>query len=513
MTLPAQVRRHARERPNSPAVIDCLGTRTSTFQELDQAADRVAAYLWKLGVEPGHVVAVQLPNWYESVVIDLAVLRIGAVLNPMLPIYRHRELHHMLTVGETRVLFTPGMYRGFDHQALGKNLRSEVPTLSSHVSVPGPELDKEWLSRTFDDGDGRPPEVSRAASEVSELLFTSGTEASPKAVMHTEQTTNFAARNVQESLGLGNGDVVWMPSPIGHSTGLNYGVRAALYHGLPLVLQDRWNAADAVDLITRFHCSYTLVATTFVSDLVDEARRSGRDLSCLSKLGSGGAPIPAELVDAAADLGATVLRLYGSTEVLVATWNRPSSPMVTRRETDGAPMVHMEVQVRDEEGRRLVDAEGEIFVRGPSTSVGFYADAGRTAATYTDDGWIRSGDMGIVDGDGNLRVVGRKKEIIIRGGLNIAPREIEDLLLRHPAVSEVAVVGLADERLGEITCACVVPAPEAMPTLATLVEFLRQAGLATFKLPQRLILVESLPKTPTGKVQKVLLAQQATGAP
>jgi acyl-coenzyme A synthetase/AMP-(fatty) acid ligase len=418
----------------------------------------------------------------------------------------------MLTVGRTTALFTPDTYRGFGHRELGERLRAEVPTLKAHITVPGPEQNPEWLPTTFSGPAYSASEISRPASAVSELLFTSGTEAAPKAVMHTEQTTNFAARNVQESLGLGEGDVVWMPSPIGHSTGLNYGVRMALYHGLPLVLQDRWSASDALGLIGRFGCSYTLVATTFVSDLVDAAARAGTDLSCLHMLGSGGAPIPPELVDAAANCGATVLRLYGSTEVLVAAWNRPESPATTRRDTDGPPLAHMEVEVRSHEGQAVIDTEGEIFVRGPSTSVGFYADESRTAATYDADGWIRSGDLGIVDRAGNLTVVGRLKEIIIRGGLNVAPREIEELLLRHPAVSEVAVIGVADERLGEITCACVVPTAGVTTTLDALVDFLRDAELAAFKLPQRLMLVENLPKTPTGKVQKVLLAKQAAEA-
>lgn len=508
-TLAERCRLHATERGSRIAVIDRAGERQRTYAELDRDAEQVAGYLLSVGVGPGDVVAVQLPNWYETVAVDLGVLKIGGVLNPMLPIYRQRELSHMLTVGATKVLFTPTDYGGFDHVALADCLRADTPTLGEHVAIADPDIDGEanelWLTSVAPAGDRSPLDPSA----VSELLFTSGTESDPKAVMHTEQTANFAARNVADSLGFEDEDVVWMPSPIGHSTGLNYGVRVALYHGLPLVLQDRWDAGVAVDLIERWRCSYTLVATTFVRDLVERARKSDADLSSMRLLGCGGATVPPELVDEAAKLGACVLRLYGSTEVLVATWNRPSAAGRVRRETDGRALEHVEVEVRDDDGRAQVGVAGEIFVRGPNVSVGFYADPQRTSATYATDGWLRSGDIGVLDGDGNLTIVGRKKEIIIRGGLNIAPREIEELLLAHAAVEEVAVVGLPDPRLGEVACACVVARAGASVELADLVSFLRDRGLATFKLPQQLILVDGLPKTSTGKVRKGELVREA----
>src|SRR5882757_3154867 len=206
----------------------------------------------------------------------------------------------------------------------------------------------------------------------------------------------------------------------------------------------------------------------------------------------GGAPVPAELVRAAAEVGIGVLRLYGSTEVLVGTWNRPDSPEEKRVATDGRAMSHVELRVDD---------DGELFTRGPNTCVGFFADPERTAATFN-DGWVRSGDMVTVNEDGYLTVVGRKKEIIIRGGLNIAPREIEELLVAFPEVKRAAVIGLPDERLGERMCACLVLVPEATLDFETMVERLRAGGLATFKLPQRLELLDELPTTASGKVQK-----------
>jgi acyl-CoA synthetase (AMP-forming)/AMP-acid ligase II len=308
-------------------------------------------------------------------------------------------------------------------------------------------------------------------------------------------------------MGLCDDDVVWMPSPIGHSTGFNYGVRVALYHGLTLVLQDTWSAEVAASLIERFGCTYTVAATTFLGDLLQYASEHAVDMSSMRMFNSGGAPVPADLVLAAEELGFNVLRLYGSTEVLIATWNRPDSPREKKIQTDGRVLHDLEVEVRDDLGCAVLGQPGEIFVRGPSTSVGFLADPERTAATFDPEGWVRSGDIGILDEDEYLTIVGRKKEIIIRGGLNIAPREIEDIILRHAAIAAVAVVGLPDERLGEIACACVVLAEGHQLELQDVVTHLREQGVATFKLPELMRVVPSLPTTPTGKVQKFELIQ------
>jgi acyl-CoA synthetase (AMP-forming)/AMP-acid ligase II len=341
------------------------------------------------------------------------------------------------------------------------------------------------------------------SSAVSEVIFTSGTESTPKAVMHTEETTNFAVRTAFADLGLAADAVVWMPSPVGHSTGLNYGVRAALYHGRTLVLQDRWDPSYAVESIQREKCSYTLAATTFLDDLVGECERTGTRLPTMTHFGCGGAPVPAPLVERAAECGVQVLRLYGSTEVLCATWNRPNSPFEKKAHTDGRALSHSEIQIRDDTGRVLpAPGEGELHVRGPNTSVGFFEDPERTAATYLAGGWVRSGDLVNVDADGYLTVVGRKKEILIRGGINVAPREIEDLIVAFPEVRQVAVVGVPDARLGERGCACVVLAAGAALDLDTMTSRLKAQGLATYKLPEQIEIVDHLPSTASGKVQK-----------
>jgi acyl-CoA synthetase (AMP-forming)/AMP-acid ligase II len=506
-TLSGRVAAMAVEPGASVAVVDRLGERSRTYAQLAADAAALAARLADHGVASGAVVAVQLPNWYETVVAAVAVNALGAVINPLLPNYRAREVAHVVTTARPAAILTPALYRGFDHRELVADVTAATGLRPYHLVV----------EETGIDGAGTDPVALRPvarASDVSELIFTSGTEATPKAIMHTEETANFGARSLFAALGLGADTAVWMPSPVGHSTGFNYGLRMALVHGAPLVLQDRWDPADAMALVSAYAGRYTLAATTFLEDLVGACERAGTRLPSLTHFGCGGAPVPAPLVARAEAVGIQVLRLYGSTEVLCATWNRPDSPAEKRGTTDGYALPHNEIQVRDDEGRVLAPpAVGELHVRGPNTSVGFFADPERTAATYLPDGFVRSGDLASLDADGYLAIVGRKKEIIIRGGVNIAPREIEDLIADFPEVRAVAVVPVPDERLGERGCACVVLQDGATLDFETTVGRLRATGLATYKLPERFVILDDLPRTASGKVQKheILRRLETTG--
>ncbi len=477
------------------AVVDRLGARSRSYTELAADAAGLAALLADQGVARGDVVSIQLPNWYEAVVAAVAVNSLGGVINPLLPNYRARELAHVFSKARPKAIFTPALYRGFDHRELVAEVANATGVRPFHLVVDeeaGPTFETDPSAQLVSEGE---------AADVSELIFTSGTEATPKAIMHTEETANFAVRATFSDLGLAAEQVVWMPSPVGHSTGFNYGIRAALIHGAKLVLQDRWNAPEAIALVDSQQGNYTLAATTFLADLVGECERTGKTLPSLTHFGCGGAPVPAPLVRRALEVGICVLRLYGSTEVLCATWNRPESPLEKRASTDGYALRHTEIELR----------EGELHVRGPNTSVGLFDDPERTAQTYLAGGWVKSGDMAQLDADGYLSIVGRKKEIIIRGGVNIAPREIEDLISAFPEVRQVAVVGVPDERLGERGCACLVLHPGQRLDLATMTRRLGESGLATYKWPESLLVLDALPVTPSGKIQKHEILRQIQG--
>ncbi len=480
-----------------------MGERRRSYAELARDAAVFSSYLTKHSVSTGDVVSVQLPNVYEAVVTTVAAQSLGAVVNPLLPSYRSHELLHVFRMASPRVVVTPDRYRGFAYRPMVEEVAARSGLDLHHVEF---DLDRSTpLAEVVDAPRTSAPALvpASAASAVSELIFTSGTESVPKAIMHTEETANAGAHAVHDDLGLAAGDVVWTPSPVGHSTGLNFGVRIALGNGMRLVLQDIWDPFEAIRLVREEGCTYTLAATTFLQDLVNACSASSTTLPMLGRFGCGGAPVPAELVERADALGIGVLRLYGSTEVLSATWNRPDSPLAKRMHTDGLPLSNYSVEIRDESGVALAaGCPGELHVRGPSNSVGLLDDPERTAATYLPGGWVRSGDVAVLDEDGYLAIVGRKKEIIIRGGLNIAPREIEDLLCSMPEVERAAVVGLRDNRLGERCCACVVTRGSQGLSFETITQRLRELGLATHKLPERLIVLPELPTTASGKVKK-----------
>jgi acyl-CoA synthetase (AMP-forming)/AMP-acid ligase II len=501
------VNRHAQRSPDSVAVIDELGAGRHTYGQLRRDAARLAGRLADRGLVAGDVVSVQLPNRYRTVVTAVAIQSLGAVINPLLPNYRAREIAHVVATAGSRVLVTPGTYRNFDYPPMVEEIRRLSGVDPIHLIDDDTAPQESSLAALIDGTSDEPLGAGQAS--VSELIFTSGTEATPKAIMHTEANANCAVRILFDDLGADPGRVVWMPSPIGHSTGFNYGVRAALYHGVPLVLQDRWDPAVAVDLLRAWGGSYTLAATTFLSDLVRECESRDIRLPQLREFGCGGAPVPPELVRRADAVGIQVLRLYGSTEVLCATWNRPGDSLERRADTDGLALSHTEIDIRDDDGQPLPpDTPGELWVRSAQASVGFFADPERTATTYPGDGWVRSGDLARLDAEGYLTIVGRKKEIIIRGGVNIAPREIEELIGAFPEVDRVAVVGLPDDRLGERTCACVVFREGATLDLAEIVARLKAGGLAVYKLPERLHVMAALPMTPSGKVQKHVITQR-----
>jgi acyl-CoA synthetase (AMP-forming)/AMP-acid ligase II len=507
-TLGERVRHWAQERPDTVAVVDGTDGRRVTYRELADDVARVAGWLVAQGVEPGDGVSVQLPNRYETVVVDVAALSVGACLNPLLPNYRRKELSHFLAVTSAQVFVTPGHYRGFDHAALGEELCGEAPSHPVHLVVDqesAPEHGTSYAEAVAAAPLETFPHVDPGA--VSEIIFTSGTESLPKAVMHTEETVNHSVEASLAHLGMGPEDVVWMPSPVGHSTGFNFGVRLALVAGVTVVLQDVWRPEEAARLIEDHRCTYTLAASTFLSDVLRAARETDRDLSSMRLFGCGGGPVATELVHEAAAQGVHVLRIYGSTEGLILSWNQPSSPQDKRENTDGLPPEHTEVAAWDDQDRPLPAGDvGELVIRGPNVCVGFFDDPERTAATFTADGWLRSGDLGFVDHDGFVSVSGRKKETIVRGGLNIAPREIEDLLAVMPGLRDVAVIGVRDKRLGEIVGVCAVAEPGIDVDLKAVLAYLETKELARYKMPQAFQLVPAIPRTPTGKIRRNELA-------
>jgi acyl-CoA synthetase (AMP-forming)/AMP-acid ligase II len=480
----------AREHPARTAIVD--RDRRMSYGELAAAVEQAAAALTALGVGQGDVVAFQLPNWAEATVLYFATVRLGAVANPITPIYRGREVEFILRQARARVLVIPDRFRRFDYRAMVADLRARTPDLE-HVLVVGDPGDAGSAFADAIGAAGAAPTVQRDAGDPALLLYTSGTEASPKGVLHSHDTLAYECQSIIDLYELSADDRVFMPSPLTHITGVLYGLILPTMLGTTVALQDVWDAARAVELVARERSTFCVGATPFLHGLVNAADRAA---SSLRVFACGGADVPPALIRAAHErLGVIASRVYGSTECPTVTASPLRAPLDLHAETDGRPIGATELRVLGE----------ELQVRGPDVCLG-YLDPALNERAFTTDGWFRTGDLAVVDPEGSVRIAGRAKDIIVRGGENVSAKEIEDLLFEHPAVEEVAVVGYPDEVLGERACAFVVA--RAPVTLDDLVGFLRERRVANQKLPERLEVIDALPKTASGKVQKFRLRDQ-----
>ena len=481
------------------------------------AARRLAGHMAHRGVNTGDVVTVALPNWWEFVVIHTAVGLLGAVLNPVLPRVGVPDYRHILQTSRSRMVFAAQSHYRESPVELCRAAADDLASVLDVIAVRSPQTDNDAaslehiLSVPVDDevvfpgiGDAR---------EWDTITFTSGTESLPKGVIHTHQSAMFGLRAyIGSVLGLTASDCVFMPSPVCHASGLQWGLRAALYSCAPLILQDRWDPQLALSLIDKHRCTYTLAATPFIVDLIAAREADAGRGDSLRYVGSGGAPIPRRLVgDVRRAFGAQLLSVFGASETYVATCTRPQDDD-EQLTNDGIALPGVQIAIVDEDGAEVAaGVEGEITNRGPNTFLGYLGDPALTQRAFRGS-WYRFGDLATMDGDGRVRVTGRVKDIVIRGGENISAREIEELLADHPGIASVAVVGYPDARLGERCCAVVVPAAAAAAlTLDDLCSFLRQQGVAKFTLPERLCLVDALPLTATGQVKKAELRALVAG--
>jgi acyl-CoA synthetase (AMP-forming)/AMP-acid ligase II len=509
-TFSGLVERRAQATPGAPFLIDEQGTEV-TCAGFAERVDRVAAALAAEGIGPGTTVAWQLPTRISTVLVMAALRRLGAVQAPIIPLYREREVGAALTTSGAEVFLLPGTWRGFDFEAMAAGLAAGGGP-SPRVVVIGAEAPESA------DVAGLPPEPADP-DEIAWIYFTSGSTGAPKGARHTDATllatgSGFAGNG---RLGARGRDVGAMGFPVAHVGGIEYLI-SALAGGYPLLLLEAFVPDQAVELFRRHGVTTTGGAPPFYSALVAVARATPDEdplLPALRVLKGGGAPCPPDLYhDVRAVLGVQLAHDYGMTEVPMIAVADPLDPDGVLAETDGRVLPCNRVRIVGLDGAVQPDGEtGEVQVSGGGVCLG-YTDPAETAKAFTDDGWFRTGDLGRLRPTGHIEVVGRLKDLIIRKGENIAPQEIEELLARHPAVVEVAVLGLPDADRGERVCAVVVPAPgRPEPDLAELTDFLRSAGLMPQKMPEQLELVDALPRTGLAKVAKNELRTRFAAAP
>jgi acyl-CoA synthetase (AMP-forming)/AMP-acid ligase II len=499
--------RRLRETPDREALTD--GTRRLTYRELAHGIDRMAARLRALGIGQGDVVTIQLPNWIEFAFVFFALERLGAVAVTVSVDFRSRELEYIMRFAGSKMLVCCAQFRDFDHVAMAEELRPRLPVLSRIGVVRG--APRPGMV-SLDDIVAGPPAgfapVAMDADAVMRMAFTSGTTGNPKGVMHSHNTTLAAARILNGDLGLAADDVmmIWLP------LGLNWGYLTlvqSVLAGAKAVLLDRFRPAAALDLIERERVTYIPTAPASLTSVLQEPDLARRDLSSLRIVVSGGASAPVETIRAwRRGAPGVLLELLGMLETGYQAYTRATDDPERVAGSVGRPASHMGLKLVDADGREVARGEeGDICCDGPSVHLGYHNNPTANAEAFLPDGWFRSGDLGMIDTDGNLRIVGRLKEMINRGGKKFFPREIEEILYTHPQVLYAAIVGIPDPRLGERNCLCLVPRPGETPTLKSLVAFLGDS-VATYKLPERLELFTQFPFTPTGKIQRHALVRE-----
>lgn len=512
----------SRLQPQKTALIayrtqDSARTELS-YGELDRMARRMACGLAAMGIEKGQVISCQLPNWWQMVALHLACMHIGVIINPLMPIFRERELRFMLQHAESRLLIIPRRFKGFDYAAMIETLRPQLPLLEQVLIINADNEENDSFQQTLLEPDWENRCDSAAlfesrrphADDVIQLLYTSGTTGEPKGVLHTSNTLFANIRPYAERLGLSADEVVFMASPMAHQTGFLYGLMMPIYLHGTAVLQDAWVPEFAAKVAEREKPTFTMASTPFLADLVSIAPHYPQALSSLRIFVAAGAPIPGALVEKAASVvDARIISAWGMTENGAVTLTRLDDPHERSVNSDGVALPHTQLKIVDSNGEAVpCGSEGHLLVRGASLFIGYLK---RPDLYEVDEqGWFATGDLARMDAEGYIRITGRNKDVVIRGGENIPVVEVENLLYQHPAISAVALVGCPDERLGERLCAFVSVQPDQPePTLAELVRFLLDQQLTKNYLPEHLEILPDLPRTPSGKIQKFKLREMA----
>ena len=498
----------ARAMPDKIAVVDNHGA-SYTYSALDHAASCLANWMLAKGIESGDRIAFQLPGWCEFTVIYLACLKIGAVSVPLLPSWREAELVWVLNKCQAKMFFAPTLFKQTRPVDLILPLQNQLPQLQQIVGVDklAPATSSLSLSQIIADNTPLTTAITVHGDELAAVLFTSGTEGLPKGVMLTHNNILASERAYCARLNLTWQDVFMMPAPLGHATGFLHGVTAPFLIGARSVLLDIFTPDACLALLEQQRCTCMLGATPFVYDLLNLLEKQPADLSALRFFLCGGTTIPKKVARECQQRGIKLLSVYGSTESSPHAVVNLDDPLSRFMHTDGYAAAGVEIKVVDDARKTLPPGcEGEEASRGPNVFMGYFDEPELTARALDEEGWYYSGDFCRMDEAGYIKITGRKKDIIVRGGENISSREVEDILLQHPKIHDACVVAMPDERLGERSCDYVVlKAPHHSLSLEDVVAFFSRKRVAKYKYPEHIVVIEKLPRTASGKIQKFLL--------
>jgi cyclohexanecarboxylate-CoA ligase len=480
------------------AIVD--GATRLTVAELRDRSARLAAALHERGVGPGNVVAWQLPNWWEAVVLCWAVWRCGATASPLTPTLGAHELGYILGSTGARLVVVPRRFRGTDYPELlrAAGYGGDVLVVRDGSSLP--------------ESSAATPAIDASVDDRALILWTSGTTSEPKGVVHTHQSLRVEADTIASAHAMQPGESLLLPMPVTHVAGLTYGILLPVTSAITSVLMDTWEPGRALELVEREAIAVMISTPVFMRTMIDHPSFDHTDRTSVRMFSLGGAGVaPAMVHEGAAAFGCWCKRTYGSTEYPTLTTGRLGDTRERDATTDGPLIGAAELRVVDPKSLEDVapGQPGELLARGPEMFVG-YLDPELDDEAFVDGGWFRTGDLAVYDGE-YLTIVDRLKDIIIRGGENISAQEVEALLVTHPAVAEAACVAMPDAVMGEKVCAFVIGQTGEVPLLEDVRAHLLERGLARFKLPERLEVRESLPRTASGKVQKAPLREELRG--
>lgn len=503
-----------------------------TYREMDNAAARIASFLIHAGVRPGEIVSFQVPIWSEFVMIAIACLKAGAVAHPVAMSYEERELVRAMTTTASKVYFGPVFFHKTDYEKRIRAVREKLPGLKEVVLldyVKKPEKPaltlrqiletyeplreeepKAWAAEKGAESGGSAAGEAMRGEEIAVILGTSGTTGGSKGVLLSHDNIRFSEETFNRGLALTKEDVMFMPAPLHHATGFHHGIIAPMLLGAKVVLMQKYRCQEAIALMNREKCTYSMGATPFIYDILRELEANGGGIPSLRFYLCGGAPVPDYMVERARRFGICLCEVYGSTESVPHAYVRPGEAFRYHGTVSGRAMEGVEIRVVDEEGRDVpFGTPGEEWSRGPNVFLGYLKDRETTDQVLDDDGWFHSGDICRMDPDGNIRIIGRKKDMIVRGGENLNSNEINDNLEGCPGMGDHAVIGMPDERMGERICAFAVPKPGCEELNLTQVkDWLKSRGIPRRFWPERLELISRIPHTGSGKVKKYLLKEE-----
>lgn len=507
--------------PAREYVADDQGCRL-TYGQVDNAAARLASWLADSGVEVGDVVSFQFPTWAEFCIAYVACLKVGAVMHPLPRNFNATDLSYVMNLVGTRAFICPTFFHGIDYEAQALSVRDEVASLRAIAVVDKLEPARHGTAQLSDicvqfEPYAGAPRV--ASDDVACILSTSGTTGKQKAVLLTHNNMLFSERSFCEQAGRTEDDVMFMASPLNHAVGFWHGLISPMVLGGRSVLMQDFRPHAAIELMNREKCTWSMGATPFIYDMLKCIEQEGGPaIETLELFLCGGAPVPSRLVKCARAHGVNLCEIYGSTESCPHVYVPPAMSSAWNGAWSGIAYPGIEIKVVRADGTEApLGEQGEELSRGPHLFVGYLNEPERTARALDDDGWFHSGDLGYMDEEGRLRINGRKKEIIIRGGENICAREIDDDLIGCPGVSETATIGMPDERLGERICTFVVVrrgdesdphAEGALVNLDNVRAYLEAKGVGKRLWPERIEIIDAIPKTATGKVKRHILAAE-----